>query len=64
MPRAEGRSIESYVRDRIVEFARRHDKADLAARIKEILDGLRQWGTDDANHLRDRVVEDVAADRR
>jgi len=57
--RAEGRSIQTYMRERVIELAAAPAKAELAAAIERALEE-RGGGTGDPA----RIAEDVAADRR
>lgn len=57
--RADGKSLQSYMRERVVEFAARPSKAELAEAIEAALREHRAAGSSGPG-----IADDVAAERR
>jgi plasmid stability protein len=57
--RAEGRSIQTYMRDRVIELAARPAKSELVAALEA---ALAEHGG--AGSSAEQIADDVAADRR
>lgn len=57
--RAQGRSIQSYMRDRVVEFASHPTTEEVLAKLEETLSS-----SDTPGATRESIAADLAADRR